>query len=387
MKLRKWFQSIIIFILTTLLLDACTFSVQVLTTPSASPLPLPSASPTAVQIPASPTAIPASATPTVIPIQAGTVSMLETFNKFALSDVVRGLAFTPDGAVLAVAIGNFEHFGVYLWDVPNEQLLYPLDGHTDIVWNVAFSPDGNLLASVSSDKTAKIWDWRSKTLLKSLDFPGEVVSVAFSPDGRTLAVGGVDEPVNRIQNAAVWTYSVGSWQLLRKFPEYMNIAAMAYSPKGGIIIGGGTSRNVQVWNASDGDSLFTLNHAHQVSRVAISPDGSTVATATCEIVTYPECTNGGVWLWELPTGKLKPQKLAGFADFVEHVIFTADGSLLIAASRDGTLRFYETSKYQSLLEYTTPGGISALALSPDSGLLATGNSDGEVYLWKIVYRP
>jgi uncharacterized protein with WD repeat len=299
---------------------------------------------------------------------------------------VRGLAFTPDSTILAAAIGNFEHSGVYLWDVVNGQALGSLEEHTDIVWNVAFSPDGQLLASVSSDKTAKIWDWRNKTLLKSLDFPGEVVSVSFSPDGQILTVGGVDGVQNQVQNAAVWTYSTGSWKLVRKFSEYMNIGAMAYSPKGGILLGGGTSRNVQVWNADNGDPIFTFNHAHQVSEVAISPDGSTVAAATCETVTYPECADGGVWLWDLRSGKLL-KKLAGFPNFVDNVAFTVDGSSLVAASRDGTMRFYDTPNYEPLFNFNVPGGVTELAISPDGRLLGTGNDDGEVRLWKIVPRP
>ncbi len=124
--------------------------------------------------------------------------MLEVFESFKLGDVVRSVAFTPDGTVLAAAGGNTDNFSVHLWEASTGQSLGTLDGHTGIIWGVAFSPDGQMLASVSSDKTAKIWDWRNGTLLKSLDFPGEVSSVSFSPDGQTLAVGGVDEPQNQI---------------------------------------------------------------------------------------------------------------------------------------------------------------------------------------------
>ncbi len=120
-----------------------------------------------------------------------------------------------------------------------------------------------ILVSVSSDRTAKIWDWRSGTLLQSLDFPGDVVSVSFSPDGQVLAVGGVDESQNQVTDAAIWTFAVNSWRPLLKFHEYMNVLAMAYSPDGRRLVGGGTSRNVQVWRTSDGTSVFTLNHAHQ----------------------------------------------------------------------------------------------------------------------------
>jgi len=261
-----------------------------------------------------------------------------------------------------------------------------LRGHSAAVLAVAFSPDGELLASVSSDKTAQVWDWRNKTLVKSLDFPGQVINVNFSPDGQTLAVGGVDEPYQQIQNAAIWTFSVGSWELVRKYPEFLNIGALAFSPRGGTIIGGGTSRNIRVWRTGDGTQAFTLNHAHQVSKAAISPDGSTVAAATCETVVNADCTEGGVWLWDLPTGRLN-RKLGGFADIVENVAFSTDGSILLAASRGGTLRFYSTADFQPASELALPGGISALGLSPDGGLLATGNTRGEVSVWKVVYRP
>jgi WD40 repeat protein len=312
--------------------------------------------------------------------------LLEIINSFELKDVVRSVAFTPDGSILAAAGGNGEDFSIHLWDVPSGQSLGTLDGHSGIVWAIAFSPDGQLLASVSADQTAKIWDWRTKTLIKSLDFPGQVCSVSFSPDGQSLAIGGVDTIQNQIQNAAVWTFVVGSWQSLMKYPEFVNVVAMAYSPKGGTLLGGGTSANVQVWRTSDGARTFTLNHAHQVSKMAISPDGSTVATATCITVVNYECKEGGIWLWDLPSGKLN-RKLTGFPDAVQGLAFAADGSTLVAGSRDGTLRFFSTADYSTLTDLASPGGIDALALSPDGGLLATGTSSGQVHIWKNVYRP
>jgi WD40 repeat protein len=129
-----------------------------------------------------------------------------------------------------------------------------------------------------------------------------------------------------------------------------------------------------------------LNHSHQVGDIAISPDGSTVATATCITVVSAECTDGGIWLWDLPSGRLL-RKLSGFPNGVESVEFTADSSMLIAASRFGMLRFYSTADYSSVYETTPPGGNGVLALSADNGLLATSSNSGEVRLWKVVNRP
>jgi WD40 repeat protein len=392
MKQPKWSLLIILVLLSSLCLHACSFTVQTLATPSspedspASPLSEPTSTQTAEPLSLTETPPAPLATPTLISIRADTIPMLEVATSFSLRDVVHSLAFTRDGSVLAASGGNDQDFSIQLWDVVNGYFLNELDGHTGIVWDLAFSPDGQYLASVSSDKTARIWDWRNKTLLQSLDFPGQVVSVSFSPDGQTLAVGGVDEPVNQIQNAAIWTFSVGSWKPGQKRPEYLDITAMAYSPDGRWLVGGGTSRNVQVWRASDGGSVLTLSHAHQVAKAAVSPDSSTVATATCQTTVNEVCTEGGVWVWDLLTGKLV-RRLAGFADAVESVAFSADGSTLIAASRNGTLGFYTTSDYTSVFEFAVPGGISAMSASPDGGFLATGNVNGGVQLWKVVYHP
>lgn len=389
-KKHRFAQEASHLLLIALSLNACTFSVEVLSTPTSpaptsTGIPHPStATPTLVPL----TLMPASVTPTLIPIGGDTLNMLEIFMNVGDGDVVRAVAFTPDSAVLASASANDRDFAIRLWDVASGGPIGSLEGHTSIVWGVTFSPDGQMLVSVSSDKTAKIWDWRTGSLLHSLELPGEVVSVGFSPDGGMLAVGGVDEPMGDLQNATIWTFSVGSWNPFLKFAEYWNITALAYSPDGRFLIGGGTSRHVQIWRTSDGTSLYTLNHPHQVLDAAVSPDGSTIATATCQNTINDVCTEGAVWLWNPSTGRLiEREKLRHFPDVVESVAFSVDGSSLIAASRDGTIRVYATLDYQSLFEAKPPGGNGVMALSPDGGLLATGGSDGAVHLWKVVYRP
>src|SRR5438093_3803109 len=102
MKQRKWLRLIIGFVLTTLVLNACSFSVQVFPTPISSPLvsTVPSVSSTATQTAVLPTAILASATPTLIPITAGTIGGLEIFSSVGEGELLRSVAFTPANTVL-----------------------------------------------------------------------------------------------------------------------------------------------------------------------------------------------------------------------------------------------------------------------------------------------
>ncbi len=383
MKQPMRILSVILIAGSAFLLDACSFSFQVLTPVASQPTEtaLPS---TPTMVPPTPTLALPSATPTQIAINADTILMIEIFRTLSPQEIVRSLAFTSDGAVLAAAGGNSDDFAVHIWDVASGEAIGILGGHSGIVWDVAFSPDGQLLASASSDGTAIIWDWRNGDILKTLNFPDQVGSVSFSPDGQTLAVGGLDDLQNL--KAAIWTFSTSTWEPLLKIPEYVNITAMTYSPNGRMLIGGGASRNVQVWRTSDGTSIFTLNHAHQVLSAAVSPDSSIAATGTCAKTLNEQCTEGSVWLWDLSTGRLI-NRLAEFPDVVESVAFSPDGSLLLAASRDGTLRVYDTSNYALAFVAAPPGGNGALALSPDGSLLATGGVKGDVRLWKVVYHP
>ena len=124
---------------------------------------------------------------------------------------VSSVAFSPDGLSLACGCADSH---VRIWDTSSiadvayasnsakpadgadsaaGHIEHNLAGHTDWAFDVAFSPDSRLLASVSYDCTARIWDAHTGQCLHELKGPHDsLVGVTFSPDGRTLATGGSD---------------------------------------------------------------------------------------------------------------------------------------------------------------------------------------------------
>jgi WD40 repeat protein len=108
---------------------------------------------------------------------------------------VYGVAFSPDGALLATASWDAT---VRLWEVATGQPHgAPLEGHTDAVYGVAFSPDGALLATTSQDRTVRLWEVATgqphgPPLTGHTD---AVWGLAFSPDGALLATASADDTV------------------------------------------------------------------------------------------------------------------------------------------------------------------------------------------------
>jgi WD40 repeat protein len=72
---------------------------------------------------------------------------------------------------------------------------------------------------------------------------------------------------------------------------------------------------------------------------------------------------------------------------VLHVAFTPDSKLLLAAHEQGDLSIWDTSSWQKVDSIATKqGSITALAVSPDGTLTATGSQGNTVKVWNVQSR-
>ncbi len=144
----------------------------------------------------------------------------EIVEPLRLPHFVLGLAFSPDGAQLAIPFGaRFEGpDGIEIRDVRSGERIARLRSGED-VRSVAFSPDGSLLAVGRLDGTVLFWatdDWERVGAPLAAG-GGEALSVAFSPDGRTLA--------SAYAEAAVMLWDVESRQAVGSLPVPVGQAA------------------------------------------------------------------------------------------------------------------------------------------------------------------
>ena len=266
----------------------------------------------------------------------------------------KSMAFSPSGNLLAVGGG----VQVTLWNVTKPALPLQLKHSLRVsstVSSIAFGLGGKILVVGTVGGKISLWNVgnpaRSTQIGATRTIPDSVTSIAVSPDGRTLAIGG--------EKGMVWLWDVSNPSHPRQLVSPLHagsdtaVETVAFSPRTDHLLAAGTDAGeVVLWNVSDPADPRKASQAANagnnvgVTSVAFSPNGFILAVGS---------TDGAVGLWSVPP----LQENGGEPREVGNELFTTVGSD----------------------ESTSSIGVQSLAFSPDSGLLAVGDSDGTITLW------
>jgi WD40 repeat protein len=253
------------------------------------------------------------------------------------ADLVRALAFSPDGRRLAVAGGPSGRFGeVKIWDVDGKalKLVSTIQGHTDTILAVAFSPDGATIASAGYDRLVKIWDVATGKLVTTLkEHQDAVYAVAFMPGGRQIVSAAGDRTLK------IWDVSTAK-RVYTMTDALDSLYAVAVHPSGSHIAAAGADRMIRTWSWNPGASsphgtpatlvASTFAHGDAVLRLAYSPDGAALVSGGADRV---------IKVWDARALR-ETHRLEAQPDWIMGLALSADGRWLAAGRYDGTLGLY-----------------------------------------------
>ena len=240
--------------------------------------------------------------------------------------------------------------------------------HGGSIQSVAFSPVGNsILASAGGHNTIKLWSLRENTV-KNLTVHKDIVnSVAFSPDGKLLVSGSEDRTI-KIWDVSLWQNIETRAPITVRMPFPVHTAV--FHPDGQLLATSG--RHAQLLDTTNQTEIATLQHDGWVWTVAISRDGSYLAT--------DDGVETTVKVWDIQQKQIITI-LEGHTSDVNFVKFSPDDCTLASSSWGGEIKLWAISNWE-LLGTLYANGTAAIDFSSDGKTLASGGSE-EVTLWSV----
>lgn len=330
-----------------------------------------------------------------------------------LDDYAIDLAWSPDGALLAVASAAG---GITLFDAATGAVRHALAGHEDGANCLAWSPDGALLATGGQDGCVRFWHpatglpaeasskagaqtaeaklgnawvehlvWANQLLFAAAgkklvalrpdgnvthafpDAPKTISALAAKPGGAAIAAA-------CFGHVAIWdatTFAAG-----KEFPYGNAIYALTWSPDGRWLVAGCHDNAVHLWAPAEADlELHMSGYETRLKELSFSSDSKWLATGGGRDGCVWDCSGAG------PEGR-EPLLLPHEAR-VCAVAFQHAHGLLAAGSANGQFTLWmPTRKNPMVAEVTMPAAPTKFAWRGDDALLAVGTEKGQVFVFK-----
>lgn len=296
------------------------------------------------------------------------VNSRKVLREMPVEGVCRGLSFSRDGNVLAVADYG-ANSAITLWRLT--------DGRKVASW-VAGEPRSGLatIFDTTPDLTLAATHRRGgvsvidlRTGKEQLSFPvdrqGYVSAIALSPDGKILALSSTG-------NASIQLRDVVSGRELGLLEGHgVRVGQILFTADGKHLVSAGADQTIRLWDVGKLTLLRTFRgHDTEVWRVALMPDQRTIVSG---------CKDGSVNLWDLFGGRDRSASsqlaLRGAWAFV------GDGESIVTVDRAGEVTRRQGASFQQETSIMNIGRNTFAIADPKRPLLAGVTPGGGIQVW------
>lgn len=290
-------------------------------------------------------------------------------------DTTSRAAFSPDGDLVTTTSDDDT---ARVWDSASGEQVAVLRGHTDNLGTPRVSRDGARILTASDDGTARIWRMPQHPAplardAASLSGAVGLTGAVLSPDGSLVLTHG--------SSGSVRVFDARSRELLRSFgiPQFVSADA-AFLPSGrvAVAIAARSGEAAQVVDARGGRVLTTMRGGSSTRTISVSRDGSRAAT-----VALPP--DNAVRVWDTRSGRIVSSFVG--RGLLGSATLTPDGSrVIVMAISGGTIEAWDVTRARGRLVAKlneAPGPRSSASFSPDGRRAIVTTLQGPVPVWDM----
>jgi WD40 repeat protein len=286
----------------------------------------------------------------------------------------RCLAMTADGACL---LSGGEDGIIRVWCVKTKRCVRNLEGHTGAISDLSILPDGRLAISGSTDGTARIWDVAAGTCLRILyggSYAKAVTAVVIAREGTIAYTGHQDHSVR------MWDLRTGTY--LRRFGNVHKntISAIAVSDDGSLVASADTYRRICIWDGATSSLIHVFDdHTRPVKGLAMVQNGRFAVSVGDDKAIR-------VWNLTFPGKEMRPfghtEAVFGVSLLSDHR--PSDIPSAISCGNDRTVRLWDTRTGYCLKTLTGhQGAVYFVAFLPVRGFAVSASKDGTMQVWNL----